>query len=372
MKIKFLDIPGLHKTIAEELHEAIMRVVDSGRFIKGPEARAFENEFADFCKSRFCIGCSSGTSALHSALWSLGIGQGDEVLTVSHTFIATAEAIVHAGARPRFVDIDEETYLIDPDRLKERITRTTRAIIVVHLYGQPAEMDSIMSIARQHELWIIEDAAQAVGAAYHDRPVGTLGDIGCFSFFPGKNLGAMGDAGAVVVNDERLADRIRMFVDHGRKDKYVHDFIGYNYRMDEIQAAVLRAKLPHLKLWNERRRSIILSYKNHIHEHPGLLEHILLPKEHPRTYGVFHLFVIRTQQRDKLREFLNSHGIETGIHYPVPLHLQPPFLENGEPVESLPVTEKIAQQIISLPLDPLMSEEHVVYVIEMLERFFRQ
>lgn len=372
MKIKFLDIAGLHKTIEKELYAAIMRVVESGRYVKGTEVRAFESEFAEFCKARFCIGCSSGTSALHAALWSLGIGHGDEVLTVSHTFIATAEAIIHAGAQPRFVDIDEETYLLDSERIQERITEKTKAIIVVHLYGQPVEMDAIMRIARQHELWIIEDAAQAVGATYHGRPVGTLGDIACFSFFPGKNLGGMGDSGAVVVNDDKIADNIRMFVDHGRKDKYVHDFIGYNYRMDEIQAAVLRAKLPHLRLWNERRRNIVQSYRKHILEHPELLEHIVLPREYPETYGVYHLFVIRTEERDRVREFLHSQGIETGIHYPVPVHLQPPFLVTGEPVESLPVTEKIANQIISLPLDPLMSEEQVLYVIEMLGRCFRQ
>jgi dTDP-4-amino-4,6-dideoxygalactose transaminase len=370
MKVPFADLKELHKTIEPEIQNAVSRVLESGRFVKGPEVRKFEEAFAAFCKARHCVGCSSGTSAIHTALWALGIGEGDEVLVPSHTFVATAEGIVHAGAKPIFVDIDEETYSIDPDKIKEKITERTKAIVVVHLYGQPADIDNILYVARQHELWIVEDAAQAVGAIYKGRPVGVLGDVACFSFFPGKNLGAMGDAGAIVTNDTTLAEKSRMFIDHGRKDKFVHEFIGYNYRMDEIQGAVLRTKLPHLKLWNEVRRNVVLSYRNIMQDKPTLYGKIILPKEYPGTYGVFHLFVIRAKERDKLRTYLLEHEIETGIHYPLPVHMQPPFMEGDQPTTSLPVTEKVCDEILSLPVHPLLTQDQISYVVDTMEQFY--
>lgn len=372
LKVKFTDLNGLHKLIAADLHQAIERVLARGRFINDEEVRSFEEEFASFCQARFCVGCDSGTAALHTALWALGIGAGDEVLTASHTFVATAEAIIHAGAKPVFVDIDEETYLIDPEKIEEKITERTKAIVVVHLYGQPVDMDRIMYVARRHELWIIEDSAQAVGAAYKGRPVGTLGDIACFSFFPAKNLGALGDAGAIVTNDSKLAEKCRKFVNHGRREKFIHEYVGYNYRLDELQAALLRAKLPYVKTWNEKRRNAILIYKNAFRERESLLGVVGLPKEYSGAYGVYHLFVVRVRERDKLREFLQEQGIEAGLHYPIPVHLQPAFSHLATPKDALPITEKIVNEIISLPLHPLLTEEEIHYVVRKIEEFSRK
>ncbi len=369
MKVKFTDLKRLHDSMKRELGNAIERVMQSGRFIKGDELKNFEKEFAAFCNARFCIGCDSGTAALHTALMALEIGAGDEVITVSHTFIATAEAITHAGATPVFVDIDEDTYLIDPQKIEEKITDKTRAIIVVHLYGQPVEMDTVTAIARQHELMIIEDAAQAVGAKYKGKAVGTLGDVGCFSFFPAKNLGACGDAGALVTNHPAIAEKAAMLVNHGRKEKFVNDLVGYNYRMDELQAAILRAKLPHVVSWNELRRSAVLNYKNAFKEKSGLLHLVRLPKEYPGTYGVFHLFVVQVPDRDGLRSFLDDKGVETGIHYPVPVHLQPAFAHLPYPEGSLPVTEKICSHILSLPLDPFITPEEIHYVVDCIAEY---
>lgn len=371
MKVKFTDLSKLHKLIKADLDRAISRVLESGRFVKGDEVRKFEEEFAQFCQARFTVGCSSGTSALHTALWALGIGPGDEVLLPAHTSVSTAEAILHTGATPVFVDIDEETYLVDPEKIEASITGRTKAIIVVHLYGQPVDMDRLMYYARRHELWIIEDATQAAGARYKGRSVGTLGDVACFGFDPTTNLGAFGDAGALVTNDPEIAERSRMFVDHGRKEKYVHQFVGYNYRMDELQAAVLRAKLNYLKIWNEQRRSAVLRYKNALQDRPSLFGRLVLPKEYPGSYGVYCLFVVRTRERDQLRVHLDKCGIETQIHYPIPLHLQPAFKEIGLPAGSLPITEKMVKEIISLPLHPLITDEEIIYVIDNIEKFFR-
>ncbi|MCD6384487.1 DegT/DnrJ/EryC1/StrS family aminotransferase [Candidatus Sumerlaeota bacterium] len=371
MRVKFTDLNKLHQLIRDDLDRAISRVLECGRFIKGEEVRRFEEEFARFCQARYAIGCSSGTSALHTALWALGIGHGDEVLLPGHTFVATAEAILHTGATPVFVDIDEETYLIDPEKIESSITERTKAIIAVHLYGQPVDMDRLMYYARRHELWIIEDATQAAGAAYKGRSVGILGDVACFSFHPAKNLGALGDAGALVTNDTEIAEKSRRFVDHGRKEKYIHGFVGHNYRMDELQAAVLRVKLQHIKIWNEQRRSAVLRYKNALQDRPFLFGRLVLPKEYPGSFGVYCLFVVRTKERDRLQHYLQEYEIETGIHYPVPVHLQPAFKEITLPKGALPITEKIVKEIISLPLHPLITEEEILYVIDNIEKFFK-
>ncbi len=371
MKVKFLDLTRLHKSIEAELQSAMNRVLASGKFLQGEELQKFEEEFASFCRARYCVGCDSGTAALHIALLALGIGAGDEIITVSHTFIATAEVIVHTGARPVFVDIEPETFLIDADKIIEKITPRTRAIIVVHLYGQPVDMERVASVARRHNLWIIEDAAQAVGAEYNGKMVGILGDVACFSFFPGKNLGALGDAGAIVTDNPRIAELSSMLINHGRKEKFIHQLPGYNYRLDELQAALLRVKLPYVTGWNERRRNAVSLYRKFLENHPDVSEVIKFPGEYPQAKSVYHLLVIRAKQRDELRKFLSLNGIETGLHYPIPLHLQPAFQNLGYKEGDLPVTEEIVQEIISLPLDPLMTETEIEYVCKKIKEFYK-
>lgn len=371
MKVKFLDLTRLHKSIEAELQSAMNKVLTSGKFLQGEELQKFEEEFASFCRAQYCVGCDSGTAALHIALLALGIGAGDEVITVSHTFIATAEAIVHTGATPVFVDIEPETFLIAPDKIVEKITPRTRAIIVVHLYGQPVDMERVASVARCHNLWIIEDAAQAVGAEYNGKKVGTLGDVACFSFFPGKNLGALGDAGAIVSDNPRVAELSRMLINHGRKEKFIHQLPGYNYRLDELQAALLRVKLPYVTEWNERRRNVVRLYREFLETYPDVSELIKFPKEYSGAKSVYHLLVVRAKQRDELRKFLSLNGIETGLHYPIPLHLQPAFQNLGYKEGDLPVTEEIVREIISLPLDPLMTETEIEYVCKKIKEFYK-
>ncbi|MCX7766023.1 MAG: DegT/DnrJ/EryC1/StrS family aminotransferase, partial [Candidatus Sumerlaeia bacterium] len=268
-------------------------------------------------------------------------------------------------------DIEAETFLIDADKIAEKITPRTRAIIVVHLYGQPVNMERVTAVARQYNLLIIEDAAQAVGAEYNGKMVGTLGDVACFSFFPGKNLGALGDAGAIVTNNNQVAEVSRMLINHGRKEKFVHDLAGFNYRLDELQAAMLRVKLPYVNSWNERRRKAVNLYRQFLEHHPDMREVIKFPEEYPGTKSVYHLLVIRAKQRDELRKFLTSNGIETGLHYPIPLHLQPAFQYLGYKEGDLPVTEEIVREIISLPLDPLMTETEIEYVCTKIKEFYK-
>jgi dTDP-4-amino-4,6-dideoxygalactose transaminase len=362
MKIPFVDLKAQHLSIKDEIDFAIQRVVDSTNFIMGDEVKSFEEEFSQFCEAKFAIGVSSGTDALHLALLACGIGAGDEVITVPNTFIATTEAISHCGARPIFVDVNPDTYNIDATKIEDKITPRTKALLPVHLYGQPAEMDPILEIARKHNLKVVEDCAQAHGAKYKGKKVGSIGDVGCFSFFPGKNLGAYGDGGAVVTNDEHIAEKIRLLRNHGRKAKYEHLIEGYCDRLDAMQAAILRVKLKHLNKWNEKRRQIAKLYNQFF---KGTA--IILPKELEDFESVYHLFVIRVKNRDNLQKKLYEYGISTGIHYPLPLHFQPAYKYLGFKRGDFPIAEKFSLEVLSLPMFPEIIREQIEYVAEIVK-----
>ncbi len=365
MKVPFLDLKAQYLTIKDEIDHAIAKVIESTAFARGPFVEQFEQEFAEFCQCNYSIGVSSGTSALWLAMQALGIGPGDEVITVPNTFIATVEAITFCGATPVFVDIDEKTYTIDPNLIEAAITPKTKAIVPVHLFGQMADMDSIMEIARTHNLLVIEDAAQAHGAEYKGRKAGSIGDVGCFSFYPGKNLGAYGEAGAVVTNNSELASRIRMFSDHGQSAKYMHSFPGWNARMDGIQGAVLSVKLKHLPAWNEARRSHAQEYNRQLSD----LENLILPFEADYGKHVYHVYAIRTSKRDKLLQSLKEHDIYCGIHYPIPVHLTDAYRNSHHKNGSLEISEKCAGEFLSLPMYAEMNSNHIDRIYDELRKF---
>ncbi len=372
-KIPLIDLKAQYLSIQPEIDAAIRRVIETTAFINGPDVAAFEQEFAQFCGAEHAVGVASGTVALQFALQACGVGAGDEVIVPAHTFCATAEAVVHVRARPVFVDIDPHTYTIAPDAVARAVTPRTKAIVPVHLYGMPADMDAINAIARQHGLFVIEDAAQAHGALYKGRPVGTLGHAACFSFYPGKNLGAYGDAGAVVTNDADIARQVRALRDHGRmpgpdgkRPKYAHAIVGYGERMDTIQAAILRAKLRHLPEWTARRQDMAQRYLALLADAP-----VELPFTPDDRQSVWHLFVVRVQQRAEIQARLSAQGIETGIHYPIPLHLQKSFAFLGYRPGDLPHTEAAAQHILSLPIYPELGEEQQAQVAQALRQAAR-
>ena len=356
--VPFADLSALHSPIRTDLDKAIGSVIDSNAFIRGKFAASFEASFAEYLGVSHCIGVGNGTDALFTAMSALGIGSGHEVITVANSFIATSEAITRTGARVVFVDCDPATYNLDVAKIEGAITEKTRAIIPVHLYGQPADMDAIAAIARKHSLFVIEDAAQAHGARYKGEMVGTLGDCACFSFFPGKNLGALGDAGAVVTNNGELAHKLRMFANHGRKDKYDHEFEGVNSRLDGIQGAVLGVKLPHLDAWNERRREVAAAYD---HAPSG---YCTTPAVSPEVKHVYHLYVVRVSERDEVRKKLAERGVSTGIHYPIPLPLLGAYRYLGHEAEDFPVVSTLANEILSLPIHGAMTDAEVQYVVE--------
>ncbi len=363
-QIPLVDLKAQYIHIKPEIDAAMQRVLDTTSFILGKEVADFERAFAGYVGAQGAVGVASGTAALHLALLACGIGPGAEVITVAHTFMATAEAISLTGARPVFVDIDPRTYTMDPGQVEAAITARTRAILPVHLYGQPAEMGALLDIAQRKGVWLIEDAAQAHGAEYQGRRCGSLGHLACFSFYPGKNLGAYGDAGAVTGNDETLLAKVRKLRDHGRSSKYEHEMIGYGERLDALQAAVLGAKLPHLEAWTEARRAHAQSYNE-------LLAGCDLdtPYERPEGRHVYHLYVVRTPRRDELAAHLKAQGIATGIHYPVPLHRQPAYLKEGYGEVRLPVTEQAAAEVLSLPIYPEMSAAQIAQVAEAVIGF---
>lgn len=364
--VPFVDLKAQHQLLAQELNEAIQRVLASSWFILGAELEAFEADFATYCGVKHCIGVGSGTEALHLALKACDIGEGDEVITVSHSFIATALAIVWSGATPVFVDINPEDYTIDPVQIEGAITPKTRAILPVHLYGQCADMDPILELATEHHLYVIEDAAQAHGAFYKGKKAGSMGHLGCFSFYPAKNLGACGDAGAVVTNDQQLDGKVRMLRNYGQSHKYYHESIGYNSRLDDIQAAILRAKLPHLDKWNESRRNAAACYLS------GLEDRFWPPKTKPGRTHNYHLFVIQSDDRDSLQKYLHGHNIETLMHYPVPIHRQVAFRDLLHRDEDLSVTEHIVQRVLSLPMFPTINEAQLAHVSACLNSFGKQ
>jgi dTDP-4-amino-4,6-dideoxygalactose transaminase len=363
MQIPLVDLQAQYQSIKQEITAAIEGVLQNMQLFLGPQSQAFENEFAQYCGCRYGIGLSTGTDALVLALRACGIGQGDEVITVANTFIATVEAIALAGARPVFVDIDPDTYTLDWRQLDEVLTPRTRAIIPVHLYGHPAEMQPILDFARLHGLRVIEDASQAHGAAYQGQRVGGIGDIGCFSFYFSKNLGAYGEAGICVTNDERLAEAIRKLRDHGSLIRYQHEILGVNARLDEIQAAVLRVKLPYLEQWNAARQDHANFYTEQLQ---GIVE--ALPLVRSWATHVYYVYVVQVRERDQFRKALEQEGIATGIHYPTPIHLQPACSQYGYVQGTLPVTEAITTRIVSLPMYPELTTQQMQRVVNTIKR----
>lgn len=363
VKVPFLDLQAHHAPIREEIRQAIDRVIEANAFAGGPFVAAFEKDWATFCGSRFAVGVGNGTDALWLTLLALGVGPGDEVITVPSTFMATAEAVSFCGARPVFVDIDPVTYTLDPEQLERAVTPRTKAIIPVHLFGQVADMDPILEIARRHGIPVVEDACQAHGATYKGRKAGTFGVAGCFSFYPGKNLGALGEAGAVITDDADLAARIQCLRDHGQVRKYHHDHVGWNARMDGIQGAVLQVKLRRLAWANEARRAHARLY----HELLAELEEVIPPVEAPDRTHVYHVYAVRVPQRDELLRMLADRGILCGIHYPIPVHRQQAYAHLGYSEGSFPVAEQCAREFLSLPMYPELRPEQVELVVAELK-----
>lgn len=363
-KIEMVDLHAQYAAIKPEIDAAIQRVVDNTSFIMGPEVTRFEQDFAAFSNTTFGVGVASGTAALHLALLACGVGPGDEVITTPFTFFATAEAISQTGARPVFVDIDPHTYNLNPELIEAAITPRTRAIIPVHLYGQIAEMDDILAIARRHGLRVIEDAAQAHAAEYKGRRAGSMGDLACFSFYPSKNLGCYGDGGMVTGSDPDLIQRVRKLRDHGRTSKYEHDEVGWGYRLDALQAAILGAKLPHLEAWTEARRAHACQYHELLSD-----SEVTTPVALAHNRHVFHCYVVRTPRRNELADHLKAAGIGVVIHYPLPLHRQPAYHSLGYAPGSLPVSEACAEQVISLPMFPELTVEQIERVATTVKNF---
>ena len=367
MQVPFLDLRIQYKQIEQEVVPMLRDAMANAAFIGGPQVSGFETEFAEFCDSRYCVGVNSGTDALRFALMAVGVGHGDEVITVPNTFIATTEAISQVGATPVFVDILPDTCNIDASLIKEKITKKTKAIIPVHLYGQPADMDPILKIARSNNIAVIEDACQAHGALYKNRKAGSMGAVGCFSFYPGKNLGAFGEGGAIVTQDEAIAQKIKMIRDHGQRKKYIHDMEGYNGRLDAIQAGVLRIKLKRLSDWNKSRRENAAYYNELLSEIPS----INLLTEAEFAHSVYHLYVILANNRDELQNFLNDKGIATGLHYPLPLHLQKAYAHLQYKNGAFPVTEDVANRLLSLPMFPELTREQIEHVVHSIKEYMK-
>lgn len=362
--VPFVDLGAQYRTIASEMGQAISQVIRETDFILGREVHLFEEEFAAFCEAHYAIGVDSGTSALELALRAFDIGPGDEVITAANSFIASALAISHAGGTPVLVDVDPYTYTLDVTAIERAITRRTKAVIPVHLYGHPADMDPIRQLADKHGLVVIEDACQAHGARYKGKRVGSLGHAAAFSFYPGKNLGAYGDGGMVVTNDRKVAKRLEMLRNYGQKEKYKHLFRGYNRRLDTMQAAILRVKLKYLEKWNAARRWNAMLYQKHL-EGSG----VVVPGEAGGAEAVWHLYVIRTGRRDALKEHLAGKGVNAGIHYPVPIHLQPAYEDLGHKRGDFPVTEAYADRILSLPLYAELTPEQIEHVSSAISEF---
>lgn len=362
--VPFLDLNAQYRTVKGEVEEAVGRVLESGHFILGEEVEAFEREFAAYCHTRYAVGVNSGTSALHVALLAAGVRGGDEVITTSFSFVATAAAVRYIGAVPVFVDVDLRSRTLDATKIEASVTPRTKAILPVHLYGQCADMDPILDVARRHDLIVIEDAAQAHGATYKDRRAGSMGELGCFSFYPGKNLGAYGEGGAVVTNDPQLAQAVRVLRDHGQSGKYHHVVLGYNYRLEGIQGAVLRVKLRRLDDWNAARRNHASAYRRLLADAGvGLLE------EMPYGTSVHHIFPIFTTKRDALQAHLNETGIGNGLHYPTPIHLQPAFEDLGYGIGDLPNSERSSIETLSLPMYPELPADSLAAAVSAIEQF---
>ncbi len=364
MKVPFMDLERIHQPIQNELNTATQSVIKKGDFILGEKVEQFENEFANYCECSYGVGVSSGTEALHLAIAALGVKSGDEVITVANTFIATVLAITYTGAKPVLVDADPTTYNIDINSIENAITKNTKVIIPVHLYGSPVDMTRITEIAKKYNLKVIEDACQAHGAKYKGRKVGSLSNAAAFSFYPAKNLGAFGDGGIVVTNNKEICEKIKMLRNYGQRKKYEHDMIGYNSRLDTIQAAVLSVKLKYLDRWNKMRQDAAKKYnellKNTDYKTFTQVEH---------SESVYHVYAVRSKNRDNLQRYLADNGVGTVIHYPIPIHLSKSYLDLGYKTGDFPIVEKYADEIVSLPMFPGMRNEEIEYVVEVLKKF---
>lgn len=369
-RVAFQDLRSLHAPLRQQLVEAVAAVIDSGQFILGPEVNQLETEIAAYTGARFAVGCSSGSDALYLALRALDVGPGDRVITTPFTFFATAGAISRTGARPVFVDVEPQTLNLDPKRLAAELSRSGRpaAVIVVHLYGGAADLDAILELCQAAGCPLIEDAAQAIGAEYKGRRVGTFGAAGCISFYPSKNLGALGDAGMLLTNDPQLAERVRLLRVHGSRDRYVHELVGINGRLDAIQAAVLRRKLPYLEEWTRRRQHNAQLYERFL-AGAGLPIQLPQPASY-QTRHVYHQYVIRCPRRQELQDYLQEHGIDTEVYYPLPLHLQPCYRDLGYREGDFPVAEQAAREVLALPIHPGLHEADIAYVAAAIRQFY--
>ena len=366
MKVNFLDLKSQYLCIKDEIDNAIQSVLDSTAFAAGPFVKSFEDHFAEKHEAKYCVGVNSGTAALHASLMALNIKAGDEVIVPANTFFATPEAVSLSGAIPVFVDCDPDYYNSDVSQIESAITEKTKAIIAVHLYGQPAEMKMIQQIANKHNLYLIEDCAQAHTSTFEGKPVGTFGNMGCFSFYPGKNLGAYGEGGAVITNDKQLHEKLLMIRDHGMAKKYHHEIIGHNYRMEGIQGAILDVKLKYIDEWTTKRKNNANLYRHYLSD----CNEVILPKEMQNAKHVYHLFVIRSEKRDALQEYLTANEIYTGIHYPIPCHQQTAYKNLGYKKGDFPITDNYANQLLSLPMSEQLGEEQIEYVAQNIIEFF--
>ncbi|MDH7517799.1 MAG: DegT/DnrJ/EryC1/StrS family aminotransferase [Candidatus Thermoplasmatota archaeon] len=366
MKIPLVDLKANYLSIKTEIDNAIKEVIGDTSFIMGKYLKNFEDNFAAFCKAKHMVGCASGTAAVHLSLLCANLKRGDEVITVPNTFIATTECISYVGGKIKFVDVKPDTCLIDIDKLEKAITRKTKAVIVVHLYGQMPDMQRIREIADDHGLFLIEDAAQAHAAEWNGHQPGFYGDVAAYSFFPAKNLGCYGDGGGVVTNNDELGEKLRLLVNHGRSTKYEHLIEGYNYRLDSLQAAILNAKLPHLQKWTDLRRTHAKYYDK------NLPNEIVRPVEARGAKHVYYMYEIRVKHRDELMQYLKEKGIDCGVHYPIPLHLQPAYKKLGIKRGSYPVSEQLAGEILSIPIYPELSEEQRDYIVDNITQFYNK
>jgi dTDP-4-amino-4,6-dideoxygalactose transaminase len=364
-KVPYLDLPAQIRSVRKELDAAIARTLDNCSFCLGPDVVQFEKDFAKFIGAEHCLGFNSGTSALHIALMLLNVGPGDEVITTPYTFVATSWAISYVGAKPVYVDIDDATMNLDPKLLERAITPKTKAVMPVHLYGHPFDLDPILAICKKHKLPLVEDTAQAHAAKYKGKIVGTFGDISCFSFYPGKNLGACGEGGALVTNNSEFAKRARSLREHGSTVRYYHDEVGFNYRMEGIQGAVLGVKLPHLQKWTDERRRVAHRYHELLKDTP-----LQLPLEASFAESAYHLYVVRHPRRDELKKYLDDNGVGCALHYPLPLHLQKCYANLGHKAGDFPVSEKSARECLSLPIYPELTDAQIQRVAEVVKNFF--
>lgn len=364
-RVPYLDLSAQMRPLRAEIDAALAHALDNNTFCLGPDVLAFEKEFAEFCGAKHCIAMNSGTSALHIAMLLLNIGPGDEVITTPYTFVATSWAISYVGAKPVYVDIDETTFNLDPAQVERAITLRTKAILPVHLYGHPCDLEALLAIGKKHKLPLVEDAAQAHGATYHGKPIGTFGSTSCFSFYPAKNLGAIGEGGALVTNDDAFAERARALREHGSRLRYHHDEIGFNYRMEGIQGAILRIKLKHLDAWTKHRQAIAHLYQKLLADTP-----LRLPVEAENVASAWHLFTVRHPRRDELKKYLEEHGVGSAIHYPLPLHLQKCYASLGYKTGDFPVSEQAAKECLSLPVFPELTDAQVERVAQVTRGFF--